>query len=492
MFKVRFVGGIACMVATMAGCGVATASPHANSPVPSEPTLINYVDPSMVRGLSTRSLNSGEAAGRRVHATYPAVADAPRLTEKLFKTVTASLARFAGNDVPAGALPNPEFNVDWQLAAASPEVLGVRLRIGQSMGSGWSESRTTLWYDRANRRALESPGLIRDSAALTTLAGIVRRELALRGPLVNPNALRPERSMFDSLGFNPRGDLVVEFDDKQVGLGVAGRVAVAVPSATAAPLLSETGLRARRASVGTATLISQKDMLAASMDRPAARSSKAGTVDCAKARCVALTYEDGPGPETGRLLNILGAYRARATFFTLGSNASARPELLRRMRDEGHLVANHTWSHRDLSVLSSAMLADQLTRAQHAIVQAIGQVPTLMRPPYGGTDEQVTSVARRLGMSVVRWSVDAEDRDDPDPRAIARRTVSQVRPGSIVLMRDFRPATVDAAPAILRELAAKGYTFVTVPELYGPRAMEPGRTYDSGTMSNVPDRRSMS
>lgn len=480
------------MAAMMTGCGVATASPHVDPPVPSEPTLINYVDPSMVQNLSTRSLNTGEAAGRRVHATYPAIAEAPRLTEKLRRTVTGSLGRFTRHALPAGAVPTPEFNVDWQLAAASPEVLGVRLRIGQSMGSGWSESRTTVWYDRASRRALDSPDLLKDDAALTTLAGIVRGELALRGPLVNPNALRPDPSMFDSIGFNPRGDLVVEFDDKQVGLGVAGRVAVAVPSATAAPLLSATGQRARRASVGTATLTSQEDMLAASGDKPAARSSMAGTVDCAKVKCVALTYEDGPGPETGRLLNILGAHRARATFFTLGSNASARPELLRRMRDEGHLVANHSWSHRDLTSLPTAMLADQLTRAQHAITQAIGQVPTLMRPPYGGTGEQVASVARRLGMSVVRWNVDAEDQNDLDPRAIARRTVAQVKPGSIVLMRDFHHATVDAAPAILRELTAKGYTFVTVPELYGPRAMEPGRIYDSGAVSAEPDRQGLS
>lgn len=480
------------MAAMVTGCGVATASPHVDPPVPSEPTLINYVDPSMVQGLSTRSLNSGETAGRRVHATYPAIAEAPRLTEKLRKTVTGSLGRFIRNAGPASTLPTPEFNVDWQLAAASPEVLGVRLRIGQSLGSGWSESRTTVWYDRASGRALDSPDLLRDEAALTTLAGIVRGELALRGPLVNPNALTPDPSMFDSIGFNPRGDLVVEFDDKQVGLGVAGRVAVAVPSATATPLLSATGLRARRASVGTATLTSQEDMLAASGDKPAARSSMAGTVDCAKVKCVALTFEDGPGPETGRLLNILGAHRARATFFSLGSNASARPELLRRMRDEGHLVANHSWSHRDLTAMPSAMLADQLTRAQHAITQAIGQVPTLMRPPYGMTDEQVASVARRLGMSVVRWNVDAEDQHDFDPRAIARRTVAQVKPGSIVLMRDFHHATVDAAPAILRELAAKGYTFVTVPELYGPRAMEAGRTYDSGAVSAALDKQVLS
>ncbi|MGJ6967853.1 polysaccharide deacetylase family protein [Streptosporangium sp. G11] len=480
------------MAAMLTGCGIATASPHVKPLVPSEPTLINYVDPAMVHGLSTRSLNTGETAGRHVHAIYPAVAEAPLLTEKLRETVTERLDRFTRHDVPAGAFPNPEFNVEWQLAAASPEVLGVRLRIGQSMGSGWSESRTTVWYDREHRRALDSPDLLRDGTALTTLTWLVRRELALRGPLVNPNALRPTPAMFDSIGFNPRGDLVVEFDDEQVGLGVAGRVAVAVPSSTAAPLLSATGLRARRAAVGTATLTSQEDMLAARRDRPAARSYKAGGVDCAKAKCVALTYEDGPGPETGRLLNILGAYRARATFFVLGSNASARPELLRRMRDEGHLVANHSWSHRDLTVLPPAMLTDQLTRAQYAITQAIGQVPTLMRPPYGVTDVQVASIARRLGMSVVRWNVDVEDQRDSNPRTIARRAIAQVKPGSIVLMHAFRGATVDAAPEILRGLAAKGYTFVTVPELYGSRPMEPGRTYDSGAVSTVLEKQSVS
>ncbi|WP_344914407.1 polysaccharide deacetylase family protein [Streptosporangium oxazolinicum] len=480
------------MAATLAGCSMATASPHVKLPVPSEPTLINYVDPSMVQGLSTRTLSAKETTGRRVHATYPAVAEAPLLTEKLRRTMTRSLDLFTRREAPSDALSNPEFNVDWQLAAASAEVLGVRLRIGQSMGSGWSESRTTVWYDRVSRRALNSPDLLRDGAALATLTELARRELALRGPLVNPNALRPDPAMFDSIGFNPRGDLVVEFDDEQVGLGVAGRVAVAVPSATAAPLLSATGLRARQAAMGTATLTSQEDMLAASRDKPAARSSGAGGVDCAKVKCVALTYEDGPGPETGRLLDILGAYKARTTFFVLGSNASAHPEMLRRMRDEGHLVANHSWSHRDLTVLPPTMLADQLTRAQYAITHAIGQVPTLMRPPYGVTDVQVASIAGRLGMSVVRWNVDAKDQRDSDPRAIARRTVAQVRPGSIVLMHDFRGATVKAAPEILRGLAAKGYTFVTVPELYGPRAMEPGRTYDSGAVSATLEKQSMS
>ncbi|GAA0826644.1 polysaccharide deacetylase family protein [Streptosporangium amethystogenes subsp. fukuiense] len=491
MPNLRFIGGIAWMAVTIAGCGATTTPSSAKATVPSEPTLIDYVDPSVVQGLNTRTLFSGETGNQHVHAVYPAVADAPRLTERLHRTVSGELDRFTRRGGPADALPKPEFNVDWQLAAASPEVLGVRLRIGRSMESGWNESRTTVWYDRTKRRALDSADLLTGRPALVALAGIVRSELALRGPLVTPNALRPDREMFDSLVFNPRGDLVVEFDDEQVGLGVAGRVAVAVPSATAAPLLSEVGLRAQRAAVRAKKVpvpTSREEIEAASTDKPPARSAQAGSVDCAKLRCVALTYDDGPGPETSRLLDILRAHGARATFFSLGSNASARPDLLRRMRDEGHLVANHTWSHRVLTMLPSSRIADQLTRAQHTIAQTIGQAPTLMRAPYGDSDIQVAAIAGRLNMAVVHWNVDSEDRQDADPQAIADRTVARTEPGAIVLLHDSHRATVDAAPEILRRLSAAGYTFVTVPELYGSDEMLPGRIYESGGVSAEPDR----
>ncbi|MEU4830733.1 polysaccharide deacetylase family protein [Streptosporangium sp. NPDC023615] len=452
--------------------------------------MINYVDPSAVSGLTTRTLSSGERGGRRAHAAYPAVTGAPRLTDRLRDTVEDELRRFTWREAPGDTTTAPEFNVDWLLAAASEEVLGVRLRIGRSMDAGWRESRTTLWYDRTDRRVLGSAGLIRDDAAMSTLVGLVENEMTRRGTPVRLDPLRLDPRMFDSLVFNPRGDLVVEFDDGQVASRSTGRVAVAVPSAVSGPLLSPTGLRARRAvaSAPRPSGTSQRDMLAASTDKPPARSSRAGGVDCARARCVALTYNDGPGPDTGRLLDVLGRHGARATFFSLGSGASARPDLLRRMRDEGHLVANHTWSHRDLTTLTTLMVTSQLNRAQHAIAQAIGQAPTLMRPPYDGLDGRVAGAAAGLGMAVVRWNVDADDRGEPDPRVIADRVVTRTGPGSIVLMHDVHGATVDAAPEIVRRLAEAGYTFVTVPELYGPRAMRPGWIYDSGAGAESPER----
>jgi peptidoglycan/xylan/chitin deacetylase (PgdA/CDA1 family) len=460
--------------------------------------MIDYVDPARVSGLNAQTISEDDPDARHVHIVYPSLVDAPRFNDKLRQTVTENLNRFTESSVPVrnsrdpgdvgatGVLPAPELNVDWQLAAVSAEAVGVRLRIGESTGSStWSESRTTLWYDRTDKRALDSTGLLKDQAALNTLAGLVKIGLARLGPETNPSSVRPDPKMFDSLGFNPRGELVVEFDDRQVAPEALGRVAVALPRAQVAGLLSAAGLRAQRAAavVPAPAPPAKESLEEASTAKPQAESSLTGSVDCAKAKCVALTYDDGPGPGTGRLLDIFDDHDARATFFCNGSNASVHPELLQRMRNEGHLVANHTWSHRDLTAMSSTNIADQLVRTQHEITEAIGQVPTLMRPPYNATNNEVASIAGKLGLAVIRWTVDSRDERDSAPRVIADRIVSEAKPGAIILMHDVHASTVDATPEILRRLTAEGYSFVTVPELYGSRGVQPGRTYDSASAS---------
>ncbi|MBG0820406.1 polysaccharide deacetylase family protein [Planomonospora sp. ID91781] len=491
MHRMRFVGGVALLTVAMIGCGSTATSLAADGLIPSEPTLVEYADPSRVEGLTTATITDGDSGERRVHIVYPVLADAPGLTERLRAVVTERLDRFTATAVrPAGrdGSARPELNVDWLLPAATEQVVGVRLGVGELTQSGWRESRTTVWYDRVERRAVDSAGLLSGGPALASLAGLVRAELAGRGPGVDASAVRADARLFDSVGFNRHGDLVVEFDDYQVAAGSLGRVAVAVPAGRTEGLLSPTGLRARAAAVragrlpvSTPTAESIKASIkAAAAGKPPARSTRAGTVDCAAVRCVALTFDDGPGPATGELLDALAARGARATFFVTGSNAVARPDLLGRMSREGHLVANHTWSHRDLASLPPGRAAHQLTRAQEAIGQAIGQAPTLVRPPYGSAGAGVAEAARGLGLAVVGWDVDALDARDRDPRAVARRVVAGVRPGSIVLMHDVHRPAVEAVPEILRRLSAEGYAFVTVPELFGSAGTRPGQTYRSG------------
>ncbi|MFF0248647.1 polysaccharide deacetylase family protein [Streptosporangium sandarakinum] len=199
-------------------------------------------------------------------------------------------------------------------------------------------------------------------------------------------------------------------------------------------------------------------------------------IDCGKAKCVALTYDDGPGHDTARLLDILARHHARATFFLVGGMVLANADgALRRMVRDGHELGNHTWSHPQLTALSESAVRAELARTQNVIERRTGVRATLMRPPYGATDGRVAAVARRMGLAQVLWNVDTLDWRDRVTPVVARRATA-IKPGSIVLMHDIHRTTVDAAPRILKELTRRGFVFVTVSELYG-KPLRPGVGY---------------
>ncbi|NRQ37355.1 hypothetical protein HII36_36795, partial [Nonomuraea sp. NN258] len=245
MHQTRFFFGIALLALSGSGCGLAAASPERDVRVPAEPTLIDFVDPSTVDGLTTRTLTEGDSdAGRYVHINYPELEDAPELNRALKAEADRQLRDFRGATSVSGPFPRPELNVDWQLAAASTQVVAVRLRTGEFFGADWGNSTRTFWYDRRTGTALTSTGLLNGQEAVKKLAGLVRAELAGRGPQIERDQVTGGPEQFDSLAFNRSGDLVVEFDDCQIGPCSLGRVAAAVPAAQATPLLSEAGRRA--------------------------------------------------------------------------------------------------------------------------------------------------------------------------------------------------------------------------------------------------------
>ncbi|NUR27987.1 MAG: polysaccharide deacetylase family protein, partial [Catenulispora sp.] len=370
--------------------------------------------------------------------------------------------------------PRPELNMDWQLDAMTEDVIGVRLRTGEFLGANWGNSIVTYWYDRPTDTAFSSPGLLDGERGLRGVADLAREELGDRGEEVDQHEVTADSALFDSLSFNRNGDLVVEFDDCQVGPCSLGRVAVAVPARQVEPLLSAAGRRAQVQVREAATPAPTATPRVTITHSPEAASNLTCSVDCGgKRKCVALTFDDGPGPYTDRLLDVLREQDARATFFAVGTNAVAYPWLLRRMSNEGHLVGNHSWSHRDLSKLSTSKIADSLGRTQDMITDAIGQTPALMRPPYGAVDGNVRAVARKLGLKPVMWDVDPRDGSYRDPAQLADRVVRETRNGSVVLLHDIQRTTVDAVPDILKQLRGKGYSFVTVPELYRT-AQRPG------------------
>jgi peptidoglycan/xylan/chitin deacetylase (PgdA/CDA1 family) len=199
-------------------------------------------------------------------------------------------------------------------------------------------------------------------------------------------------------------------------------------------------------------------------------------VDCRVKKCVALTFDDGPGPYTTKLLSMLAARRVRVTFFLIGGNIRGREGIVRQELAQGHAIGDHTWSHPDLSTLPKQAVGSQLTRTLREITKVTGGPTPLMRPPYGATDKRVGKVARTLGLAQILWSVDTNDWLDRDSAIVARRAIKAHR-GDIILMHDIHPTTVNAVPRILRGLAQRGFTFVTVPELLAAHPLKPGKVY---------------
>ncbi|MEV3978248.1 polysaccharide deacetylase family protein [Nonomuraea sp. NPDC049758] len=489
MHQTRFFAGIALLALSAGGCGLAAAAPERDVLVPAEPTAIDFVDPATVVGLSTATItNEDDDHSRYVHISYPELTDAPGLNRALRADAERQLRDFRAAKSVNGDYPRPELNVDWQLAARSPEAVAVRLRTGEFLGASWGNSTRTFWFDPRTGRAGGSTALLGGPQALDRLAVLVKEQLKGRGPQVERDGVRADPGQFDSMAFNRSGDLVVEFDDCQIGPCSLGRVAVAVQAGRVTPLLSELGRRAQesvreaaRSAPPAGPTTTPKTAPTAS---PEASSNRAGSVNCARTKCVALTFDDGPGPRTGRLLDLLAAGKARATFFTVGTNAVAQPGLLRRMSAEGHLVGNHSWSHRDLSKQATSKIADSFRRTDDAVRAAIAQEPTLARPPYGAISKDVRDVARDLGLALVGWDVNSRDEPGATASEITDRVVRKAHPGAIILMHDTNPESIDAIPGILKELSGKGYTFVTVPELYGSAAMRAGRLYESGNQQS--------
>lgn len=203
-----------------------------------------------------------------------------------------------------------------------------------------------------------------------------------------------------------------------------------------------------------------------------------GTVDCREVKCIALTFDAGPSEHSARLLDILKEEQVPATFFLLGRRHIERyPELVRRMADEGHEVANHTWTHRRLTDLEPDEVREELERPNEEIERLTGRRPTLMRPPQGRTDDTVHDISRELGLSEVLWSVTAKDYATTDSDLITRRVLADASRDGVILLHDLYDGTVPAVPGIIAELKKRGYVFVTVPQLLAPGKAEPGEVY---------------
>ncbi|MDD3252744.1 MAG: polysaccharide deacetylase family protein [Lachnospiraceae bacterium] len=178
---------------------------------------------------------------------------------------------------------------------------------------------------------------------------------------------------------------------------------------------------------------------------------------------VALTFDDGPDPVcTPKLLDGLKERGVHATFFLMGQSIPGNEALVLRMKEEGHLIGNHSYRHIQLTKAREDSVCEAVEQTEELIASITGERPQYLRPPYGDWNENLEC---RMNLTTVFWSVDSLDWKLQHTSRIVRRLEQSVGPGDIILMHDIFPTSVEAALQIVDSLQAKGYRFVTVDEL---------------------------
>ncbi|MET7327957.1 polysaccharide deacetylase family protein [Nonomuraea sp. NPDC005650] len=205
-----------------------------------------------------------------------------------------------------------------------------------------------------------------------------------------------------------------------------------------------------------------------------AQAPKKAPVDCEQVKCIALTFDDGPGQYAGTLLDTLKKYDAKATFFLEGQYVKSRPAFVKRMVAEGHEVGNHSYSHPDFTKAEAGTIRNEIKKTQDAVKKAAGVEPKLLRPPYGLADLQVADVATEFGMPMILWTAGSEDWSSKNVDAIKKKTMEVAQPNGIILMHDWVKQTVDAMPALVKSLQKKGYHLVTVSDIVKGQDLQPG------------------
>jgi polysaccharide deacetylase family sporulation protein PdaB len=183
-------------------------------------------------------------------------------------------------------------------------------------------------------------------------------------------------------------------------------------------------------------------------------------------KCVCLTFDAAWGNEdTQTLIDILGTYNVKATFFVVGSWVDKYPESVKALHDAGHEVMNHSNDHAHFSKLTKAEIVENINACNDKIEQVTGVRPFLFRAPYGEYDDNVVGTLTEMEMYTIQWDCDSLDWKDLPADEIKERVLSKVAPGSIVLFHNAALHTPEALPGIIEGLLADGYTIIPVSEM---------------------------
>lgn len=188
-------------------------------------------------------------------------------------------------------------------------------------------------------------------------------------------------------------------------------------------------------------------------------------------KLLALTFDDGPHPAyTRRLLEVLKKEKVKATFFVIGFMSEKNPDLIREISQEGHDIANHSYSHVNLTKIPFTQMMTEYKAANQVIRGLTGKSPKYCRPPGGDFSEAVVDAGAVLGMTTVLWTNDPGDYSNPGQKTLLQREVRKLTSGGIVLLHDGSQDTVDTLATFIGAAKRAGYRFVSLDELRGSKS----------------------
>ena len=202
---------------------------------------------------------------------------------------------------------------------------------------------------------------------------------------------------------------------------------------------------------------------------------------------IALTFDDGPQPDSLIVLEALNAHGAKGTFFVLGRNIAGNEAVLKKIAESGHQIASHSWSHPNFRDISDSAVRSQMERSMEKILEVTGQAVTMMRPPYGATDRNSRRPLAQLNLPIILWSIDSLDWKTRSASATVNTILNQAHNGAIVLCHDVWNTTGEAMKEVVPRLMERGFQLVTVAEMMSFRKepLKPGWEYKHLDPKNI-------
>ncbi|MFT3902804.1 MAG: polysaccharide deacetylase family protein [Niabella sp.] len=184
-------------------------------------------------------------------------------------------------------------------------------------------------------------------------------------------------------------------------------------------------------------------------------------------KLIAITFDDGPHPQnTPKILDVLKAHDAPVTFFCIGKEAAAHPQLLKRIHAEGHIIGNHSYTHGFWFDLQSAKkIEDDLQQMHDLVHQKTGVYLKWFRPPYGVTNPALRKAVQQMGYQVIGWSLRSMDTVTREEEELFQKLSGSLSPGAIVLLHDTQDVTVAVLSRFLKYVKERGYMVAPLDKL---------------------------